>query len=72
MKRESKTVFTADAGYDLLSIKNGKVSIECGYRNFDADMLDELVSAASAAAEELRATTPTESNGVAVAAEGHS
>lgn len=55
MQRIHKTVFTDDKGSDLISIKNGKASIECGYSSFDADRLEELASAASAAAEELRA-----------------
>jgi hypothetical protein len=58
MKRAQKTVFTDDKGRELISIKDCKVSIECGYRNFTPDELDELASAASAAADELRSMQP--------------
>lgn len=55
MKRMTKTLYVDKDSRDLISIKNGKVNIECGYLDFDADQLEELSSAAAAAAEELRA-----------------
>ena len=60
MKRTHKIVFTDDKGSTLISIQNGKAGIECGYSSFDADRLEELASAASAAAEELRSLAHAE------------
>lgn len=54
MKRISKTVYIDDKGRELVTIKDGKALIERAYSACTADELDELASAASAAAEELR------------------
>src|SRR5574337_1170890 len=54
MKRIAKTLYVDSNNRDLISLKGTVVNIECAYRNFTPDELDELASAASAAAEELR------------------
>lgn len=58
MKRTTKTLYVDSKNRDLISIKDGNVSIECAYQTFSADQLEELSSAASAAAEELRSLRP--------------
>ncbi len=53
MKRTSKTVYQSDSGRELLTMLDGKgVVTVC---SVTADELDELATACSAAAEELRA-----------------
>lgn len=53
MKRIMKAAYVSDEGKELLTVRNGKVSIECAYATFDPKMLRELSTACAAAAEEL-------------------
>lgn len=55
MKRESEPVYRTDEGKKLLTIRGCMATLEIGYSPVDADTLDELATAASAAADELRA-----------------
>lgn len=61
MKRITKTVYTDDKGRELLTVKNGRATLESAYVEYAPDDLDELASACRAAAEELRNTTAVNS-----------
>ena len=55
MQRLQKTTYCDDRGREMLSIKNGKASLEGAYRDYGAEEIRELGMACLAAAEELEA-----------------
>lgn len=58
MKRTTKTMYVDTKNRDLISVTDGKATIECYGREWTPESLRELAEAAAACAEEVEAAHP--------------